>query len=49
MGEAAYKISSEFLIQHPEVPWNKIIGMRNHLIHVCFDIVYETNLEDRSG
>ncbi len=42
IGEAASKISKGFKDDHPEVPWNKIIGMRNHLIHVYFDIDYKT-------
>jgi len=40
IGEAASKISIEFRKGHPDVPWQKIIGMRNHLIHVYFDIDY---------
>ncbi|MBA3019382.1 MAG: DUF86 domain-containing protein [Desulfobacteraceae bacterium] len=40
IGEAASKISIEFREEHPDVPWQKIIGMRNRLIHVYFDIDY---------
>jgi len=40
IGEAASKISIEFRMEHPDVPWQKIIGMRNRLIHVYFDIDY---------
>jgi len=40
IGEAASKISIEFRKEHPDVPWQKIIGMRNRLIHVYFDIDY---------
>ncbi len=40
IGEAASKISIEFRKEHPAVPWQKIIGMRNRLIHVYFDIDY---------
>lgn len=42
IGEAASKLSKEYRIKHPEIPWAKIIGMRNHLIHVYFDIDYDT-------
>lgn len=42
IGEAASKISNEYRFEHPEVPWNKIIAMRNRLIHVYFDIDYDT-------
>ncbi len=38
IGEAASKISTEFRQEHPNIPWQKIIGMRNRLIHVYFDI-----------
>jgi len=40
IGEAASKISIEFRMEHPDVPWQKVIGMRNRLIHVYFDIDY---------
>jgi uncharacterized protein with HEPN domain len=40
IGEAASKISIEFRKEHPDVSWQKIIGMRNRLIHVYFDIDY---------
>lgn len=42
IGEAASKISKEYKEKHQEIPWGRIIGMRNHLIHVYFDIDYET-------
>jgi uncharacterized protein with HEPN domain len=33
IGEAARHVSKRFQNDHPEIPWAKIIGMRNHLIH----------------
>ena len=38
VGEAASKLSMDFRNQHPDIPWQKIIGMRNRLIHVYFVI-----------
>jgi len=38
IGEAAVKISDDFQEQHPDVPWPKIIGMRNILVHDYFRI-----------
>jgi len=40
IGEATSKLSLEFRKEHPDVPWHKISGMRNRLIHVYFDIDY---------
>lgn len=42
IGEAAAKISGECKELHPDIPWADIIGMRNHLIHVYFDVDHET-------
>lgn len=41
IGEAASKLSLDFRKGHPEIPWLKISGMRNRLIHVYFDIDYQ--------
>ena len=41
MGEAASKISGEFREGHADIPWQKIVGMRNRLIHVYFDIDFD--------
>ncbi len=42
IGEAAAKISTECKKQYPNIPWSDIVGMHNHLIHVYFDVDYET-------
>lgn len=36
IGEASRAISSSLRDQHPGVPWTKIIGMRNILVHDYF-------------
>lgn len=41
IGEAARKVSIEYQQNHPEIPWQKIIGMRNKLVHEYFRIIPE--------
>jgi uncharacterized protein with HEPN domain len=52
IGEAANNISAEFQNAHPEIQWNKIISMRNRLIHEYFgvneEIVWSTAKEKLS-
>ena len=38
IGEAASNVTPALRAEHPEVPWLRIIGMRNRLIHGYFDI-----------
>lgn len=38
VGEAASKVTLETRALFPEIPWADIVGMRNRLIHVYFDI-----------
>jgi uncharacterized protein with HEPN domain len=33
IGEAARRVSEEFQEEHPEIPWRKLIGLRNVLAH----------------
>lgn len=33
IGETANQLDDDFTISHPEIPWAKIVGMRNRLIH----------------
>ena len=42
IGEAACRISSETQATISNIPWNKIIGMRNRLIHKYDDLDLET-------
>lgn len=50
VGEAANGISPAFRDQFPHIPWRKMTGLRNRLIHGYFDvnldIVWDTILED---
>ena len=41
VGEAASQISVVYRDAHRAVPWQKIIGMRNRIVHAYFDIDYE--------
>lgn len=51
IGEAVNRLSPAFQEAHPEIPFAKIVSMRNHLIHQYAEIdletvwkVYEENL-----
>ncbi len=50
VGEAASRVSAVCKETYPEIPWSQIIGMRNRLVHVYFDInlerVWETVQQD---
>lgn len=41
IGEAACRISTETQMTIPNIPWSKVIGMRNHLIHEYDDLDLE--------
>ncbi len=38
VGEAIIQLPSEFKNAHPDIPWMKIAGLRNRLVHEYFDI-----------
>lgn len=41
-GEAAKRVSAEFRIEHPQVPWTKIAGFRDIVVHDYFRVdLYE--------
>ena len=41
IGEAAARLSDETKVAIPGIPWVDVIGMRNRLVHVYFDIDLE--------
>jgi len=41
IGEVSSKIDEEFQIQHPEVEWKRMKGLRNRMIHDYSGIDYE--------
>ena len=38
IGELVRRLSEEFRAEHPEIPWNKIRGMRNFVAHEYGDL-----------
>jgi len=38
IGEAAVKISDETRKQVTGIPWEAVVGMRNRLVHIYYDI-----------
>ncbi len=50
IGEAASRVSPQFRITYPEIPWREITGMRNRIVHDYFnvdeDVVWQVVIED---
>ena len=50
LGEAANKVSQEWQAAHSDVPWHRMIGLRNRLIHdyreTRLDLVWRIVRED---
>jgi uncharacterized protein with HEPN domain len=42
IGEAVKKLPEEIKRQYPEIPWKRIAGMRDKLIHGYFGVDYPT-------
>lgn len=38
IGEAANRLPSDFCARHPEIPWRRIVGLRNRIVHEYFDV-----------
>jgi uncharacterized protein with HEPN domain len=38
IGEAASQVSGDVRQRHPDIPWPRIVGMRNRLISAYFDV-----------
>ena len=53
VGEAASRLSEDTRRAHPSIPWPEVIGMRNRLVHVYFNIdlllVWDTVCNDLPG
>lgn len=51
VGEAAAQVSEDARRANPDIPWRQIVGMRNRLVPVYFDIdlslVWDTVRHDR--
>ena len=41
IGEAAKKVSLEYRREHPQIPWQQIVALRNRLVHEYFNIIPE--------
>lgn len=41
VGEAAAGVSVDYREKHPKIPWNKMVALRNRLIHGYFDVNHD--------
>ena len=41
IGEAASRLSVEIRERSPQIPWNRVIGMRHRIVHAYMDIDYD--------
>lgn len=41
LGEASARVLPDFKIENPQIPWNRLKGYRNRLIHEYFGVDYQ--------
>jgi len=41
IGEACARLPERFRSEHPEIPWARIVGLRNRVVHAYFDVDLE--------
>jgi uncharacterized protein with HEPN domain len=41
IGEAARRLPAEFKAGHDEIPWHRVAGLRNRIVHAYFDVDVE--------
>jgi len=41
LGEAASRLSKGFRDSHPDIPWSRLVGLRNEIIHEYFRVIPE--------
>ena len=40
LGVAAMRVSEQFRLAHPDIPWQQVIGLRNVIAHEYDDIIF---------
>lgn len=41
LGEAAQRVTQTFRDTTPDIPWSRIVGMRNKVVHDYLDVDYD--------
>ena len=53
LGEAVKRLSEQFRDRHPEIPWKRIAGLRDRIIHrydeLNLEVIWETIQQDLPG
>ncbi len=42
VGENVSRLYKEFREAHPAMPWSQVVGLRNRIVHVSFDLDQQT-------